>query len=381
METDFQMLKNRLPFPFLIDSVMGNISRTFYLDIKKLRQIRFDITKELFQYHYDSNPIYRDHCERRGVRPAELKTPADIGKVPVIPSTEFKKEDSLRWLTCPLEEVELELHSSGTTGQQSINRRSRTTLDRVSVSVTMLFREFFRISKGVGYYLTPVSTQIPRLSLIRTLGLFQNFFNHSFFFIENKELNSSQLLKTYEEHEALFCRHILGPPFAVVDLLHYLRRIGRKLVFDPESFVINLGGWKRRSGETIERNIYKEMCQEWLGIDPCRIRDIFGVSEGNLTVIECEKGKFHVPPWGYVSIRNPQNPDEELPAGETGLMCLFDNVSDTCPPFLITDDLAQVSEDTICECGRAGQLITLMGKSDASTKPGGALHIERYMMS
>ena len=106
---------------------------------------------------------------------------------------------------------------------------------------------------------------------------------------------------------------------------------------------------------------------------------LMAMIESNMLAVECHLHRKHVPPWCYISIRDPDQIGKELAPGE-GAIAVLDALNTSYPGFLLTDDVGDVETGT-CGCGRTGQVINFRGRG-----PGGGLghcpvSIERYLGS
>jgi len=70
--------------------------------------------------------------------------------------------------------------------------------------------------------------------------------------------------------------------------------------------VLTAGGWKRFSGQRIERAVFDPRACAAFGLaDESQVRDAFNQVELNTVMIECSAHRKHVPPWLYAAARDP----------------------------------------------------------------------------
>jgi len=145
----------------LIRLANGAVPQLFAMEDEDLATLQFEMIKRSFTYHFENNAFYQDLCKCAGLTPEGLKTEADLDKIPLIPVSAYKGQDSHKLLTVNLPEVEHEMRSTGTSGVPSVARRCSTTVDGGVQSVYGMYREFLGISKGAGLYLCPSTEEIP----------------------------------------------------------------------------------------------------------------------------------------------------------------------------------------------------------------------------
>ncbi|MDA8317321.1 MAG: acyl-protein synthetase, partial [Actinomycetota bacterium] len=81
----------------------------------------------LFAYHYEVNSFYRSRCEEAGVDPGTVSTGRGLVAIPLLPVGLFKQSNAHVLMSRPLDEVELEIRSTGTSGVPSVARRDTGT--------------------------------------------------------------------------------------------------------------------------------------------------------------------------------------------------------------------------------------------------------------
>jgi long-chain-fatty-acid---luciferin-component ligase len=107
---------------------------------------------------------------------------------------------------------------------------------------------------------------------------------------------------------------------------------------------------------------------------------MYGMIESNMLAVECHLHRKHVPPWCYISIRDPGQIGKELAPGETGTIAILDALSTSYPGFLLTDDMGDVETGT-CGCGRTGQVINFRRRGQGGELGHCPVSIERYLDS
>jgi long-chain-fatty-acid---luciferin-component ligase len=130
----------------------------------------------------------------------------------------------------------------------------------------------------------------------------------------------------------------------------------------------------------MSRENFDAKLQQYLGVKPDHIRDMYGMIESNMLAVECEYHNKHVPPWCYVSIRDVNDPNIELPPGHTGIIGILDALNTAYPGFLLSEDVGEVTVDD-CPCGRGGQTINFRRRTQGAELGCCAVSIERFIDS
>ncbi|MGX1115738.1 long-chain-fatty-acid---luciferin-component ligase [Streptomyces ambofaciens] len=336
--------------------------------------------REVFAEHTEHNAFYRAQCEAAGVTAQDIKTLADLVKVPLLPVRMFKQPDAHVLMTAALTDVELEIRSTGTGGVPSVARRDVKTVSRVMTAIFAQYREFFAVGKGAGLFLCPSTAETPEMGMVKAFNVLNGLLDDHAYIVRDYAFDPEEALAQLDKWEESMTRHIIGPPFLVGRLLRYLELEDITLKLDPESLVITLGGWKRYTGESISREEFNAKIEKYLGIPADRVRDMYGMIESNMLAMECEHHRKHVPPWSYISIRDVENTDVELAPGKTGVIALMDALSTGYPAFILSEDVGEV-DHTPCPCGRTGQTVSFRRRLQGAELGCCAVSIEKFIDS
>lgn len=153
-----------------------------------------------------------------------------------------------------------------------------------------------------------------------------------------------------------------------------LRQQGRRLELAPDSLVGTGGGFKELypySIEQIRQDIGQaiQVAAPEGGFEPARVRDVYGMAEGNWAAMQCREGNYHIPPWVYAVTLDEDGALQPGPES-TGLLAFFDPYGGgpLFPAFFRTADRLTLrnadppfeTEWTAgqpCPCGEAGAYI------------------------
>jgi len=363
-----------------VETVIGNLPRIFRLPPSEQRAIQLELIVQSFAHHYERNGFYRAQCDAAGLTVYDLERPEDLVRLPLIPLSAFKSPSSHVLLSVPLDEIELEIKSTGTSGVPSVTRRDATTLDRVSLAITGLYREFFRISRGAGLYLAPSLAENPEMSMVKVINYFSGLLSDARYVVRDYSFEPAEAIQYLRSFEGKEPRHIIGPPFLIDRLLRHLEAEDLRLPLDAESFVITIGGWKRFTGEYIGRDQLHEKIERYLGLAPARVRDMYGMGEANMLAIECEHHHKHIPPWVHASIRSLDDHSKEAAPQEEGVIALLDPTSRSYPGFLLSEDVGSIPAER-CACGREGPIVLVHRRVEGTEYGCCAVSLEKFIES
>jgi long-chain-fatty-acid---luciferin-component ligase len=362
-----------------VDAVLGDLARAFRLPKVQRDALKVAVIRRAFAFHHANNPDFRRRCDRERIAPDDLRGAADLLRIPLIPVRAFKAADSRSLLSVPLDAIELEVQSTGTGGIPSVARRDAVTTTRAGLAVLAQYREFFAIAHGVGLFLCPSPAETPESGMVKVFNLFSGLLDDRAYLVRDFAFDPREAVAYLRTWEGRQTRHLFGPPFMLARLLRYLEQEGLRLPLDPGSFAVTLGGWKRFNRERIGRPALAARLQEYLGIEPGNVRDLYGLVESNALAVECEYHRKHLPPWCHATVRSVRDPSAEVPPGRCGVVGLLDALGRSYPGFLLTEDLGRLGAEEDCPCGRSGQAIEIVGRLRGSEPGCCAVTVERYM--
>ncbi len=330
----------------------------------------------LFAYHYEVNSFYRSRCEEAGVDPGTVSTGRGLVAIPLLPVGLFKQSNAHVLMSRPLDEVELEIRSTGTSGVPSVARRDTRTTTSAALALLAQYREFFSISGGAGLFLCQSPAENPEMGLAKVFNLFCGLLDRSHYALHGYSFREDEAVAFLAREQGRSLRHVFGPPFLVNRLLDFLVKSGSELKLDEDSLVVTLGGWKRYTGTTIDERRFREKAARCLGIAPANIRDMYGLIESDMLAIECEHHNKHVPPWCHVSVRDITDPSKEVRDGVRGVIAVLSGLNTSYPAFILTEDVG-IRSDGACECGRRGQMVAFSRRLKGAEVGCCAVNIER----
>ena len=344
----------------------------FDLPLAEQHALRAHHVRRAFATHLASCARYAAFAQRR--RP-ELPA-AELGTIPVIPSSVFKSQ---RVLSVADSEISKWCKSSGTQGAQSVVGRDRTSLERLLGSIragVTLIHEWLEDDLDV-IHLGPDRQEAGDIWFMYVMSLIELLYPTRHY-VKNGMFDAAGALERIQEMAGRRDRHVavVGPPFRVLELVEAIERSGIRIAGGADMTVLTAGGWKRFSGQRIERAAFDPRVSAAFGLDSIsQVRDAFNQVELNTVFIECSAHRKHVPPWVYAAARDPDRL-EVLPPGQVGVLSYLDASATSYPSFLVTDDVGEVAEGT-CSCGRIGTTLQVHRRLVTVAQRGCALTLDR----
>lgn len=310
-----------------------------------LDEAEFDrLVAEAFAFQCERIAPFRALCERAAVAPGE---PIAWRDVPMVPATAFA---TVELATEPAKKT---FRSSGTLGgERSVHRHPYPGLYRAVIDAT--FPRFV------------IPPEAPRPAMLSLVPSRQLAPDSSLAFLVDHVLShhaaaGSRYGVGARGVELGPCRSwlsgaqrggrpvvLLATSYALAELLEVVERIGLRFRLPAGSVVFETGGFKTRR-KAIEREALGERLAEWLHIAPGRRVEEYGMTE--LTshaysdvLAGGEAGRFVLPPWMRVRALDPETLAER-PAGESGLLALFDLANVGSALHVLTEDLGRAEGD------------------------------------
>lgn len=336
--------------------------------------------REALGWHLEHHEAYRELCRQAGFGLEDLRTIADVPRVPHVFVNVFKTHELL---SIDRAEVALNLTSSGTTGQKSQIFFDADSLRRGLAMVDLaheemgLYRPDLQTNyvifaydpneaKNVGTAFTDsnITKYAPKKRSYHALRWDEAAGSFTF-----REAETLAVIQAYAE-EGLPVR-FLGFPAFLHRLMTRLRAEGRRYQLGPSSYVMTGGGWKKSESERIEFDTFLSEVEEVLGIPAGNVRDGYGMVEHGVPYLQCEHHRFHIPTFARAYARDVGTL-EVLPFGEVGFLHLLTPYNLAMPALsLLTSDLATIETD--CPCGRETPTISLQGRAGIRKNKGCAI--------
>jgi long-chain-fatty-acid---luciferin-component ligase len=159
----------------------------------------------------------------------------------------------------------------------------------------------------------------------------------------------------------------VGFHYVLNELMNYMDMKGKTFEWDPDGsnvcVTVLAGGWKKLSGEAIDKEEFKKKLIDHFGVHEPYIVDIYGFGESNTFALDfCTVRNMHLAPWVVAFNRDPETL-EVLEPGKKGLMSVCDPTTFSFPAFVMSDDITKVTEPFECECGLRTQTMKYVGRA------------------
>jgi long-chain-fatty-acid---luciferin-component ligase len=360
-------------------AVVASVSELYRMPDEQLKSVKTALIADSFRHHYKNNAFYRNACDAKGVHPDQIQSFDDLIRIPLIPIAKFKSASSHELLSKPLNAIEHEMRSTGTSGVPSVSRRCSDTVDTAVVAIYAMYREFLGLSSGAGLYVCPSTEEIPEMGMIKALNMLAGLLDTHRFMVKQERFVPEEALAQLKTWENRFTRHVIGPPFLIFRLLQFLKQTGQRIKLDRGSRVITLGGWKRFTGKKISRQEFNLMCEEYFGLEPNGVRDIYALVESNVMAIDDEYQVKHVSPYVHFTVRDMNDLSKEVPLGEAGVLGILDPLALATPGMILTEDIIALVPGPSLS-GRSGQRMEYIKRAPSSLEFGCcAVNLEREM--
>lgn len=113
----------------------------------------------------------------------------------------------------------------------------------------------------------------------------------------------------------------------------------------PDSIIIETGGMKTFRKELTRRELHSEL-QIRFSLNESQIHSEYGMAELLSQAYKTGySNPFYPPHWMQISIRNPQNPLQEMPKGEVGQIGIIDLANLYSCSFILTEDRGFATND------------------------------------
>ena len=336
--------------------------------IEKTAFAFLEAVKENVRFHAAHCPDYATILRSQGFDIADIKSEADLYRIPVI-STLYLKRNEL--FSVSREKLAVEAESSGTKGLQShVGFDRRSLLEGIAMMV-----RFFAYHKVISliptnyivlgyepggndlgaaktaYGTTKFAPALHREYALRLAGSK---------YAPNIEGIGTALIR-YQKQS--FPVRFVGFPAYMHLLAQSLKENGIAFKLHPKSKVLLGGGWKQFAGNEVDREALYALIHETLGIVRENCLEFYSAVEHPLPYCKCRNGHFHVPAYGRAIIRDVQT---LLPVqnGQAGLLSFVSPLVRSMPlTSVVTDDLAMLESDTECGCGIRAPYFTLLGRA------------------
>jgi len=321
----------------------------------------------LFQIEHCTD--YARILKAQNFSPENIKTEADLWKIPVLPTLYFKRN---RLFSMPEAELTVNATSSGTKGAQSVVGFDPESM-RLGIAMMTRFLSYHKLISPLPtnyLILNYEPSEHTQMGAIKTSSGMIRFAPALHKEYALKDNGSGYSPNPEGVQKALFRYARSGFPVRLIGFPSYLwllvselEKQGISLKLNRNSKVLLGGGWKQFTGDQIDSEDLFKTVEKTLGI-PCEnCFDFFSAVEHPLPYIKCKNGHFHVPIYSRVFIRDVSTL-EPVSNGQLGLLSFVTPLVSSMPLLsVVTDDLA-ISYPTVeCGCGISTPYFDLKGRA------------------
>ena len=283
---------------------------------------------ETFQYQASHSQVYGKYLELLKCDLSKVKRTEDIPFLPI----GFFKTHSIRAFDG---KPEIEFLSSGTTGMSQSKHEvfSKAVYER---SFKTAFRQFYGDTKDLTILaLLPNYLEREGSSLIYMVDdlIRSSTSSYSGFYLNNTQdlierLNGLELNRVPTL--------LIGVSYALLDLIeqHPLEL--------KHTTVMETGGMKGRRKEMVKAELHQTLSE---GFGVTHIHSEYGMTELLSQAYSKKNQLFYAPPWMKVLVRDPNDPFQIMPQGQSGGMNIIDLANLYSCSFIASQDLGRTYAD------------------------------------
>lgn len=311
----------------------------------------------MFALHYEVNPVFREFCDVKKVRPGDVSRWQDV---PLVYNDMFKTHLVASF---PLEKAVLGCLTGGTT---SLTQRGRIFRDEDGKKLVFgankrmtgayLFPDFEAGKRCRILILAPSPEMAPSMGMAIGMDQTRTHFGtpDSQFLLGRTGIDINGLLKALREAEASGVPvAIIGATSAYVYFFQACRRKKLSFKLPRGSRICDGGGYRGRFGP-VSRDDYYGMVEEILGVPSSHCVNVLGEAETSTNLFDDPLRRFvkglpprdrirPVPPWSRVLAMDIDTL-EPLPDGKIGLMAHWDLANVPTVLAVITDNLGYTAD-------------------------------------
>jgi long-chain-fatty-acid---luciferin-component ligase len=363
-----------------LDDLVFQEEKVFELPENLQIQLCESFIKEAFEYHYKTCESYKLYCNYFNISPADINSYTDLSKIPLIPTSVFKRR---QLLSCHQDEIEKRCLSSGTQGGKSIILRDRLSLERFLGTVKVMYQ--MAPDSGIKhpflYVLSPDAEEAGDLWFAYVLSMVEIMYPAKFYvrdsvFKERELLDD--ILKMKDSEQPV----IIAPPAVLINFCEIVRKeVGTIDLGSKNAYILTAGGWKKAQGQSVDRDEYEKLVMDtFLLRSKNEVRDCFNMVEMNTVIMSCEHNSFHLPPWLYMNALDPTTL-KPLKDGEIGILGFCDALANSYPAFVLSDDFGMVYSFNTCPCGRPSRWFKPIRRLSRVENRGCARKIDSLIMN
>lgn len=300
----------------------------FVNNLFNLNSISFnEVVKELFQFQYNNNPVYRSFCEALH---AERNIPSAIEAIPFLPISFFK--------THRIESTEFTpetLFESSGTSQTIQSKHYVKSLALYNETFTKGFVRQYGLPENYCFLgLLPSYLERSHSSLVYMVQKLMEKSNHPMngFYLNNFQELFDRLQLLEKEGQPTI---LIGVTFGLLDFAEQYQLPLKSTI------IMETGGMKGRREEMTREQVHLQLKKSF-SVET--IHSEYGMTELLSQAYSKGNGIFHCPPWMKVLVRDEDDPLHISTTGK-GAINIIDLANVYSISFIATDDVGEVFED------------------------------------
>lgn len=388
----------------------------YRVPVDEANDLQFKAIKFQFKRHYELNRMYHDFCQTAKIAPENIRTYEDLEKIPLIPSEFFKDcpsgRDFALWIanifTGELPPVKIAgknpshddvinafnaaglvtTYSSGTGGRHTFVPRDLRSfnMNEYAMAKGVISMFYPNWNPGMhGYLLLPnpfktnlfagrlgtiffdimkdvecaidreIDTEVIKMSMRSDDGLKTKLIKSVANRMQRKAVNDiiTWIERNQKERNEMA---FVGAPFLLHLVIEQLKEEGRSFDIGGRGAVLTGGGWKVHENKRMPETEFRKEVEQYLGITPDRVIDLYGMVEGNGWMTQCSEGHHLHIPTSYLHPMVLNEKYESVGYGESGRFAFLDGSMYSYPGFIITGDKVRMLEHCPI-CDRPGPVL------------------------
>jgi acyl-protein synthetase LuxE len=299
-----------------------------------------------FTHQFAMNAPYRKFCQRRGKTPDTVR---NWREVPPVPIAAFKE---LALASQPVEEAVACFMTSGTTNPEKRGKHYHFSLEVYDASASTFFKANVLpdVERMRLLILGSPPDLMPNSSLSHYLGVAHRYFGSpgSRFYIGADGLQTNDFasdLRAAERSGEPIC--LLGASFAFVHFLDGCRADGLRFRLPPGSRIMDTGGFKGRSREVPQEELYAALTEVFC-VPTEQCINMYGMTELSMQCYDSpvrrralglpEERQWQAPPWARTVVLDADSLAPVAP-GERGIICHYDLANCSSVIGILTEDV------------------------------------------
>ena len=351
-----------------IDELIKN--EPYSKKVTEKNQIFLESMKQVIQFHYENCKEYKNFCIKKKFDPYGIYS---LEAIPFLPISIFKK---LELLSVPKKEIVRTIHSSSTTNTlPSVINLDSVTVKRQIIALNSIIKNYFGNDKQSFLIIDQDAViQTNNLELSSRGSAIRGMlgFSKDFHFLLNEKLviDRNKIIEALTKiDKKKTC--VFGFTWLIYRSMKDNKDIKKLFNSLENPYILHIGGWKKLSDVSIDKNDYNKMVSEFFNTKPENVIDFYGMTEQlGIVYPDCSAGYKHIPIFAEILIRDIHE-QKCLTAKKTGFIQILSPIPNSYPGIsILTDDIGEIIGEDDCPCGRKGKYFRFTKRSEMADPKG-----------